>query len=120
MSCKLISIKPIGEKYEGKPEKGDEFFEHCREYINCTCPNGRTYELGCHGVKGYKITRWLQDTEFCYDCVSENGCAFQYCTEKTVKLENTKEDFPCNAKDSNDCRCPKNPDLEIADPNPCG
>lgn len=109
MSCKLISMTPIGGKYEGPREKDDVKFYPCREYITCDCPAGSSsssFELGCHGEEGYVITRWLQDTEFCYECKSENGCIFNYCKTSTVKLGTEKEDRPCNAKDSDGCECP--------------
>jgi len=121
MSCSIVSMTNVGQKFIIKGGPRNTYM--CRKAITCTCdsntPNpGRTWELGCWGEEGEQELLWGQNVEVCYTCESENGCIFDYCDVKLFQYT-TIEQIPCTALDGNDCKCPKNPDLETVD-NPCG
>ena len=130
MSCSIISITNIGSKYATPPrpngsEPGGTRSDSWPCYTTKTCTCGpstdypdRTYTIGCRGREGYEITEWLQDIEICYECESENGCTFSYCDNKTLNMGETRVDFPCDALNSDNCKCPNNPNIEIVN-SPC-
>lgn len=113
MSCSIVSMTNVGGPYiiSGGPRKTHP----CRMSKTCTCPNGRTWELGCWGEEGEQEVLWGQDIEICYSCQSQGGCTFDYCEVKAFKYNETQQ-IKCNALD--DCDCPNDPDTGTVN-NPC-